>query len=85
MEPKQAVAIAKQHVMELFGDESITNLGLEEIESDSMYWKVTIGFSRPWDMSINSVLGSSDRAYKVIKVDGDTGCMISIKDRILWQ
>ena len=81
MGPKQAVDIAKQHVMELFSDEAIRNLGLEEIESDGMYWKVTIGFSRPWDMSINSVLGSSDRAYKVIRVDGDTGCVISVKDR----
>ena len=69
--------------MELFSDEAIRNLGLEEIESDGMYWKVTIGFSRPWDMSINSVLGSSDRAYKVIRVDGDTGCVISVKDRQL--
>lgn len=83
MEPNQAVAIAKQHVMELFGDESISNLGLEEIESDGMYWKVTVGFSRPWNIGISPILGSTDRAYKVVSVNGDTGHVISVKDRNL--
>ena len=85
MEPKQAVAIAKSHVMELFADESIRNLGLEEIESNGIYWNVTIGFSRPWDVGVNSVLGNSDRAYKVIRINRNNGCVISVKDRNLNQ
>ena len=51
MEVKQAVTMAKRYVIDLFEAEQITNVGLEEIEFDEMSncWKVTIGFSRPWD------------------------------------
>jgi hypothetical protein len=31
---KEAVKLAKEHVLELFDDEKLTNLGLEEVEFD---------------------------------------------------
>ena len=34
MDVKLAVAIAKEHITELFGEEEILNLGLEEVELD---------------------------------------------------
>ena len=48
MDVKQAVAVAKSHVADLFSDEGITALGLEAVEFDDTNnaWKITIGFSR---------------------------------------
>ncbi len=48
---QEAVRTAKNYVAELFTDETITNVGLEEVVLDdtSNNWEVTIGFSRPWD------------------------------------
>ena len=50
MEIKEAVAEAKKCVQELFVQESISNLGLKEVEFDDAtgVWSITIGFSRPW-------------------------------------
>lgn len=51
MDVKEAVQTAKKYVAELFTDEKITNVGLEEVEFNdtSNKWEITIGFSRPWD------------------------------------
>ena len=51
MDVKEAVQTAKKYITELFTDEKITNVGLEEVKFDdtSNNWEVTIGFSRPWD------------------------------------
>ncbi len=34
MDVKEAVALAKQHILELFADERLSNIGLEEVEFD---------------------------------------------------
>lgn len=51
MDVNQAVALAKKHVADLFAEEKVTNIGLEEVEFDEAanVWNVTVGFSRPWD------------------------------------
>ena len=51
MDAKAAVVPAKQRIADLFAEEGIKNLGLEEIDYDDAQqaWRVTIGFSRPWD------------------------------------
>ena len=51
MDVKDAVNAAKTYVAQLFADEGLSNLGLEEVEFDdgSGAWRVTVGFSRPWD------------------------------------
>ena len=51
MDVKEAAKLAKDYVADLFAEEGIGNLGLEEIElvADGHYWVVTVGFSRPWD------------------------------------
>ena len=82
MEVKQAVEVAKHYIAELFGDEGITNLGLEEVEGKGSYWHITIGFSRPWDSSVGTVLsGTRSRAYKIILVSDEDGRVLSVKDR----
>ena len=51
MEVKEAIAAAKAYVKDVFADESISNLGLEEVEFEpkSHKWKITVAFSRPWN------------------------------------
>lgn len=49
MEVKDAMKIAKDYGNEVFADEQVTNLGLEETEYDAAtgHWTITLGFSRP--------------------------------------
>ena len=82
MNVKEAVQVAKEYVLDLFIDEGITNVGLEEIEDEGGCWRITIGFSRPWDRNIGSVLsGQSGRTYKIIRVSDEDGSVLSVKDR----
>ena len=84
MDVKEAAQVAKAYVRELFMDEGISDLGLEEIECEGEYWRITIGFSRPWDHNIGSVLGGKKyRAYKIVEITDETGSVLSVKDRIL--
>ena len=89
MDVKEAVQIAKEYLTELYKSEQITNVGLEEIVFDdtSNSWKVTIGFSRPWDHKNNLVgtLGDGlpERSYKVVSINGDSGKVESLVDRVL--
>lgn len=87
MEPREAVRKAIKGVEEFFADENITNLGLEEVEYDDATneWQITVGSSRPWDYD-KSVMASisrpgPDRSYKVVRLDGPTGTIRSIKNR----
>ncbi len=87
MDAKQAVGIAKSYVIDLFSDEKLENLGLEEIELDdtSGFWRITLGFSRRWDMptGVMAVYGSrkaEGRTYKVVSVRED-GTVASVKQR----
>ena len=83
MDVKEAVQVAKKHISDLFKDEGITNLGLEEVEVDiGDCWRITIGFSRPWDHKIGTMLaGTTSRSYKVVRVSDEDGRILSVKDR----
>jgi len=80
MQVKEAVSLAKQYVKDVFAEEKIDGLGLEEVEFDdkTRIWSVTIGFSRPWDETAGT-FGAKlagfvprRRDYKVVRiVDGD--------------
>lgn len=90
MDVKQAVRTAKTYLADLMADENIENLGLEEVQFDEAaeQWKVTVGFSRPWDRksSLAAALteyGRSDRSYKVVSINDADGRVESLKDRIL--
>ena len=89
MEVREAVGTAKQYVCQLFMDEEIADVGLEEVEFDEVtdHWKVTIGFSRPWDQK-NPLTSSFSktrpgRSYKLLVIDDKTGHMDSLSDRLL--
>ncbi len=88
MNVKEAVAHAKAHILDLFADENLTNVGLEEVEYDdqSGEWIVTIGFSRPWDEPRNALaaLATSNapsRAYKVVSIANNSRQVLSVKNR----
>ncbi len=89
MDVKEAAKTAKTYLAELYSDEAIMNVGLEEVEFDDVSgnWKITIGFSRPWDqrgpMVAALVERSSSRSYKVIRINDEDGLVISLTDRLL--
>jgi len=87
MDVRGAVTLAKGYVAEIFSDEGLINLGLEEIERDEIQgaWKVTVGFSRPWNTVKNAMtMISGDtaarRTYRVVLIN-DSGKIVSIKRR----
>lgn len=87
MDVKAAVALAKHKIEELFADEGIKNSGLEEVDFDLSEgdWKVTIGFSRPWDEPRNALAALAGqtscrrRAYKVVRIKEDTEAVPSVR------
>jgi hypothetical protein len=88
MDVKEAVALAKQYIAELFVEEKISNLGLEEVEFDESgnTCIITLGFSRPWDEMRNalSTLASQvnpRRTYKVVRISDDSRKILSVKTR----
>ena len=89
MDVKQAVQTAKEHIAQLFSDESISNVGLEEVEFNETgsVWEITIGFSRPWDRPgpIIPALGrlESPRTFKIVRIQDESGRVESVKHRVL--
>ncbi len=60
MDAKGAAQRARQYAAEMFADEDIQNLGLEEIVFDGKHeaWNITVGFFRPWDRPKNFAASS---------------------------
>ena len=89
MDVKEAVAVAKTYLIDLYVGEEIADVGLEEVEFDQMskQWSVTIGFFRPWNRTLSNAFAlasrASERSYKVLRIDDGTGEVKSLKDRIL--
>ena len=88
MDVKSAVQLATSYILELFKNEEISNVGLEEAEfnNSESTWIVTIGFSRPWDYpkdSLTTLTGDvrPSRSYKVITIRDAEEQVVSIKNR----
>ena len=87
MNVKEAVKLAKEHVLDLFAEENITNLGLEEVnfyDADGE-WIVTLGFSRPWDEPRNALASlaqstAPQRSYKIVRI-ADDGTVKGVSNR----
>lgn len=90
MNVKDAVKFAVRHVIELFEDEELTNVGLEEVEFDdpSQEWIVTVGFSRPWDYpqsrlaELAGVANAPKRSFKIVRINDRTQRVVAVKN---WQ
>jgi hypothetical protein len=86
---KEAVALAKTYTQELFVDEKIENLGLEEVEFDdrSGIWSVTIGFSRPFDGPQTGVaaaiaqMSPRKREYKIVRIADADQKLLAVRNR----
>ena len=88
MEVKAVVGAAKRWLTDVLKDEGITNIGLEEVEFDEQQnaWRITLGFSRPWNSVRNALTAISGepaakRSYRVILVRDANGEIISMKQR----
>jgi hypothetical protein len=84
MDVRQAVDLAKTHVADLFAKEGLVNLGLEEVEyvDGRDLWRITVGFSRAWDLqgSVASLFAPATRTYKAVTIANE-GKVISVKNR----
>jgi hypothetical protein len=92
MNMRGAVAAAKFHLMQLFQEENITNVGLEEAEYDENrgQWRVTISFTRNWQpleeggalsAAIARAALDRQRSHKVVTIDNGDGEIVSVKNR----
>jgi hypothetical protein len=89
MDVKEAVATAKAYVADLFAEENVTDLGLEEVSLDDHtdQWVVTLGFARPWDRAAMGFLAAMQqasslrRSYKVVRISDKTREVVSLKNR----
>ena len=96
MDVRDAVKLAKAYVSEVFSEESIRDIGLEETEfvEETGEWTITVGFRRPFerriqkqDNSITSLfhpnLGYENRWYKSVQIDDKSGKIVRMLDRVL--
>ncbi len=91
MDVKEAVRTSREFVAELFGDEDISEVRLEEvvIEDTTGEWCITIGFNRRTPPPPNSLgerlalnVLQPERTYKVVRLDRQ-GEVRSVTDRAL--
>lgn len=93
MEPKKAIAIAKQHLAELFVDEMTAPPTLEEIWLDERTgeWCVTLGVRRPTnhiEQDWVGAMGAKSRVfpdYKVVRISDTDGKVVSVLNREMVQ
>lgn len=85
MDVREAIARAKSYVTDVFAEQSVAGLRLEEVEFDDERdrWNITISFVRdlgtPLDRTEQFEL--RQRVYKAVSLSDETGRMISIKNR----
>ena len=90
IEVKQAVKIAKDYIADLYSEESIADIGLEEVLKDDSgaKWLVTIGFYRQDEGdAANKFLKLRNRQYKRVEIDDspnsvEPGKVLSVKNRL---
>ncbi len=86
LDVKRAAKAAKEYVADLFADEQIDHVGLEEVKFDrsANVWEITIGFSRPWDRGLLKIApGPSQRSYKVVRISDADGEVLAVVNRAL--
>ncbi len=87
MDVNQAVRKAKDYVGELYADEGISRIGLEEIRFDGGAWDVTIGFVRSFDDQPAGQLAAAlrndprRRIYKIVRINPVTHEIVAMAHR----
>ena len=87
---KEAVQRATDILKDLYEGQELKYLLLEEIEKGAGgTWYVTLGFTRPGTIGVNMVGGvaspPSNRLYKRIKINAETGEFQGMTDRLLEE
>lgn len=82
---KEATTKALESFKEFYGTQ-FGNLMLEEVEQSGVYWYITLGYDLPptglgFAGIIANASGQASRGYKVFKIDGSTGAILSMKIR----
>ena len=97
MQVKEAVTAAKSYVADLFSDEKVMNIGLEEVEFDegARVWNITVGFSRPWDDEERPLISHINgwgqlikpmrRDYKIVRISDEGQRVLSVKSRAIQE
>lgn len=94
MDNKAAIKIAKNYVAEIFAEEHVSDIALEEINRpDPNIWEITIGFNRPTGTALNKFMaefatgltgrhpdGPVRRSLKIVRVSNDNGEVIAMND-----
>ena len=92
MNVKDAARAAAAYVADLFAEEDIQHIGLEEVTFDDErdMWNVTIGFVRDLDRLTGlAAVGSPivprwrQRTFKIVSIDNGTGKILSLTHRSL--
>jgi hypothetical protein len=92
MTVKEAVKTAIDYTQDLFSEQAVSSLRLEEVEFDNekKEWAITIGFLRAREFKTSSAINiaaaalfenSVERIFKVVKINEDTQNITSVKDR----
>lgn len=87
MDVKEAITTAKSYVKELYAEEEVTSIGLEEVKfiPKTGNWLVTLSFSRASNSpktraaDVLEKLGALQRILKVITISKD-GSVLSMKN-----
>lgn len=91
MDVKQAVAKAKDYLLNVFADEQISDIRLEEVEFDRLEnaWLITLGLLRQQRMPgiVTALTGATapvyKRDYKLVRMPDNENEVPSIKIRNL--
>ncbi len=94
---QDAVKNAKKSLKELYADDPLQDLALEEVEfvqlSERPVWLVTLGFHRPKSVSAVQPSGGmhnflpvravqiENRVYKIVSIDANTGDFVKMDMR----
>lgn len=85
MEVHAATQKAKEHVAEMYQEEPILQVGLEEVafEQAKNVWMITIGFVRDWRPQENRSLelNTPKRTYNIVRIRDQDGGLESLKTR----
>ena len=88
IEVKHAVRQAVAFLQEVYGDEAVGDVRVEEVElsEDGSAWHVTLSFAPPSGRSTSSDLAAAlgvltKREYKIVTVSSPTGAVRSMKIR----
>lgn len=83
MEVKEAVKKAREYIQEIYSDEHVNDIRLEEVEYEhhENAWNVTLSFSRP-AAGLQQIVGAP-RDYKTIVIDNPSRRVTAMRIRQL--